>query len=300
MSFVNLHSHSHFSLLDGFGSPEAMIKRAKELGYPAQALTDHGVTYGLIDLYKAGQKHGVKPILGCEFYVSKRTMDDKEAKIDVKPYHLTVLAKNNAGYKNILKMTSEAHLRGFYYKPRIDYDLLEKHCEGLVILSGCMSAHLPRAILSENEEEIHGTIKRFIKMIGKENYFLEMQHNPYMEVQDIINSRLKKLAKEYDLQLVVTCDSHYPCLADKDVHDVLLCIQTGKTVSDENRMRYDGDYSIRDVEELRNAFPDCPEAISNTLKIAEMCNVDFNFGINLIPSFETPNGEPSEVYLRKL
>ncbi|PIR54749.1 DNA polymerase III subunit alpha [Candidatus Peregrinibacteria bacterium CG10_big_fil_rev_8_21_14_0_10_36_19] len=300
MSFVNLHAHSHYSLLDGFGSPESIILRSKELGYPAAALTDHGVTYGLVEFFKAGKKHGVKPILGCELYVATRTRFDKEAKVDVKPYHLTAIAKNNIGYENLLKLTTKAHLEGFYYKPRVDYGLLKTYSEGLIVLSGCLASHLSRAILSGNEEDIKKVIENHIEIFGKENYFLEMQDQPLIENQLIVNKRLKELAKEYGLGIVVSCDSHYARPSDKEVHDVLLCIQTGSTVHDEHRMRYTGDYSIREVEDLKKAFPDCPEAITNTLKIADMCNVDFEFGVNLIPSFNTPQNEDAAIYLRTL
>lgn len=298
--FVNLHGHSHYSLLDGFGSPSEIVKRAKELGYPAVALTDHGVTYGLIELYEAGKKQGIKPILGCEFYCANRSRHDKEAKIDVKPYHLTVLAKNNQGYKNLLKLTTLAHLEGFYYKPRVDYELLEQYSEGLIVLSGCMAAHLPRLILSENEEEVHKLIEKFIKIYGKENYFLEIQHNLRMEEQKIVNTRLKELAKQYDLGLVLTLDSHYPRPEDKEVHDILLCIQTGSTVDQENRMRYEGDFSLRAIDEIKEYYKDTPEVIENTLKIAEMCNVDFQFDQNLIPAFQTPDNKTAKEYLREL
>lgn len=300
MSYVNLHGHSHYSLLDGFGSPKEIVKRAKELGYPAAALTDHGVTYGLIELYEAAKEAGIIPVLGCEFYVAPRTRFDKDPKLDVKPYHLTILAENNEGYKNLLEMVSKAHLEGFYYRPRIDYGLLKAHSKGLIVLSGCLAAHLPRSILSGNEEEVHRVIKEHIDMFGKDSYFLEMQDHPLIENQQIVNARIKELAKEYGLGLVVTNDSHYPRPEDKDIHDVLLCIQTQANLSDENRMRYTGDFSIRAVEDLLKAFPDCPEAISNTVKIAERCKVEFDFDNNLIPSFATPQLEKPEVYLRML
>ncbi len=300
MTFVNLHAHSHYSMLDGFGSPEEIIKRAKELGYPAAGLTDHGVVFGLIEFYKAAKDHGIKPILGCELYIAPRTRFDKEANVDVKPYHLTTLAKNNVGYENLLKLVTKANLEGFYYKPRVDYGLLKAYSEGLIVLSGCLAAHLPRTILSGNEEEIHRVIEMYIEIFGKENYYLEMQDHPLMESQRLVNTRLKELAKQYDLKLVVTCDSHYPRSEDRDAHDILLCIQTQTTVSDENRMKYTGDFSIRNVEDLKVAFADCPEAISNTVEIAERCDVHFDFGVNLIPTFPTPQNEPADVYLRQL
>ncbi|MFH1284615.1 MAG: DNA polymerase III subunit alpha [Candidatus Peregrinibacteria bacterium] len=300
MSFVNLHTHSHYSLLDGFGSPRDIILRAKELGYPAVALTDHGVTYGLIEFYKEGKKEGIKPILGCEMYVAPRTRFDKEAKIDVKPYHLTVLAKNNEGYYNLLKLVTQANLEGFYYKARVDYGLLRAHSKGLIALSGCIVGHLPRMILSGNEEEIHKTIKQHIDIFGKENYFFEIQDHPLLENQEIVNNRILELSKEYGIDIVATNDTHYPRPEDSEVHDILLCIQTQSTVGMEDRMRYVGDFSIRDSEDIKAAFKNFPGAIENTLKVAEMCNVDFEFGNNLIPSFKTPQNEKPDVYLRQL
>lgn len=300
MSFVNLHCHSHYSLLDGFGSPEAIVLRAKELGCPAAALTDHGVTYGLVEFYKAAKKEGIKPILGCEVYIATRTRFDKEPRIDVKPYHLTLLAKDNEGYKNLLQLVTKANLEGFYYKPRVDYGLLKTYGKGLIALSGCLQGHLPRLILDENEEDLHDKIKEYIDIFGKDDFYLEMQDHPLLEDQEIVNERLKKLAKEYDLQLVATNDSHYPRPEDSEAHDILLCIQTGTTVNEENRMRYTGDFSIREVNDLKVAFSDTPEAIENTVKIAEKCNVTYEFDKFLIPSFDTPQNEDPHVYLRQL
>lgn len=300
MCFVNLHNHSHYSLLDGFGSPSDIVKRAKELNYPGAALTDHGVTHGLIELYKCGKKEGITPVLGCEVYIARRGLADKEAKVDVRPYHLTVLAQDNEGYENLLKMTTIAHLEGFYYKPRIDYELLKKHSAGLVILSGCFSAHLPRAILSNDEEEQKKVIEWHIDVFGKDRYFLEMQDHPLLESQAVINDGIRKLAKEYDLKTVVTNDSHYPCIEDKDAHDILLCIQTGAIASDPDRMKYTGDFSIRHIEDLRKAFPDDFDALDNSVRIAESCNVDLTFGENLIPAFKTPDGKSADQYLREL
>lgn len=300
MSFVNLHAHSHYSLLDGFGSPAEIVNRAKELGYPAAALTDHGVGYGLIEFYKAAKAAGIKPVLGCELYVANRTRFDKEARVDVKPYHLTTLAETNEGYRNLLMLITKSNLEGFYYKPRVDYGLMKVYSKGLIVLSGCIAGHLPRTILSGNEEEMHRLVENYIDIYGKDNFFLEMQDHPLLEQQGIVNKKLKELSKHYGLGLVVTCDSHYARTQDRDAHDILLCIQTGSIVSDENRMRYTGDFSIRDVKELREVFSDTPEAIENTVKIAERCNVDFTFGVNLLPSFITPNGETADDYLKFL
>jgi len=300
MSYVNLHVHSHFSLLDGFGSPMAIVKRAKELGSTAIALTDHGVTYGLLEFYKAANAEGIKPLLGCELYVAPRTRFDKDATLDRKSYHLTAFAKNNVGYQNLLKLISKANLEGFYYKPRVDYDLLREFGEGLVILSGCIAGHLPKAILSEDEDEIRRLVELHIDIFGKENYFLELQDHPLIEYQGIVNEKLKSLSKEYGLDLVATNDSHYPTPADSDVHDILLCIQTQTTIDDPNRMKYTGDFSMRTHEDMLNAFSDVPEAVANTVKIADMCNVSFDFGHNLIPSFETPDNILPEKHLLDL
>ena len=300
MSFVNLHGHSHYSLLDGFGSPKAIAQRAKELGYPAVALTDHGVTYGLIDLYKAGKELGIKAILGCELYVAPRSRHDKEAKIDNKPYHLTTIAYNMKGYENLLELVSKAHLEGFYYKPRVDYELLKEKSAGLIAMSGCLAAHLPRLILAENEEEIHKVVQTHIDIFGKENYFLEIQDNPLLAQQTKVNEKLRELAKQYDLEMVLTFDSHYPRIEDKEVHDILLCIQTQSTIHDENRMRYNGDYSLRDVKELREAYKEYPRVFENTIKIADRCEIEFDFDHNLIPSFDTPGKKAAEVYLKEL
>ncbi len=300
MSFVNLHAHSHYSLLDGYGSPKDMVKRCKELGYPAVALTDHGVTYGLVELFKAAKAEGIKPILGCELYVARRTRFDKDPKLDNKPYHLTVLAKNNQGYENLLKMVTEAHLEGFYYKPRVDYDLLKKNKEGLIVLSGCISAHIPRTILSGDENESKALIQEYIDTFGKDNFYLEVQDHPLFENQQIVNKKLKEYAKHFDLKLVATNDSHYPCAEDSDIHDIMVCIQTGTNVMDENRMKYTGDFSLRPVDELREVFKDFPGAIDNALEIADKCEIDFDFTTNLIPSYDTPNGEKADAYLKTL
>lgn len=300
MSFANLHGHSHYSMLDGFGSPKDIVLRAKELDYPAVALTDHGVTYGLIELYREGKANGVKPLLGCELYIAPRTRFDKDPKVDTHPFHLTVLAKNNVGYRNLLLLSTKAHLEGFYYKPRVDYGLLKAHSEGLIAMSGCLAANLPRAILSEDEQEIDRVIKLHLDIFSAENYFLEIQDHPLIESQGIVNKKIKELSKKYKIPMVLTNDSHYPRPQDSDAHDILLCIQTQTNVNDENRMKYTGDFSIRDIDDLKQAAKEFPGAIENTLKIAEMCEVDFAFGTNLIPSFPTPQNENPHNYLRKL
>lgn len=300
MSFVNLHAHSHYSLLDGFGTPKDIVLRSKELGYPACALTDHGVVYGLIEFYKAAKDAGVKPILGCEVYLAPRSRHDKEANIDNRPYHLTLLASSQIGYENLLKLTTLAHLEGFYYKPRIDYESLREHSEGLIALSGCLAGHLPRTILSGNEDEIVSVLKNYLDIFGSDRFFLEVQDHPLIDDQKIVNEKLKELADKFKIGLVATNDSHYPRAEDREIHDLLLCIQTQTNIHDANRFRYNDDYSIRPLEDLQIAFKDFPGAIENTVKIADMCSVDFEFGTNLIPSYKTPEDQTAYDYLRTL
>jgi DNA polymerase-3 subunit alpha len=300
MTYVNLHGHSHYSLLDGLGSPKRIVERAKELGMPAVAITDHGNMYGAIEFYQAAKEAGIKPIVGCEIYMAKRSRFDKEAQIDNKPYHLTLLVKDFKGYQNLMEIVTKAHLEGFYYKPRADYGLLKAHSEGLIALSGCLQANLPRAVLSGNLEEAEEVIKKHIEIFGKENYFLELQDHPFTEDQAIANEAIIKLAKKFKLGLVATNDSHYPRREDAEAHDVLICIQTQTTIADENRMKYLGDYSMREPADMEIAFKDVPEALENTLKIAEMCNLELDFGKNLIPAFKTPQNENPDIYLTQL
>lgn len=300
MSYVNLHGHSHYSLLDGLGSPAKHVERAIELGMPAIALTEHGNMYSAIEFYQAAKKAGVKPIVGCEIYVAPRTRFDKTPQVDTRPYHMSVLVKDYVGYLNLIEIVTKANLEGFYYKPRADYGLLKAHREGLVVMSGCLQGHLPRAILSGQADEPENVIKNCIEIFGKENYFLEVQDHPLNEEQAIVNEAVVKLAKKFDLPLVATNDSHYPRREDAEAQDILLCIQTGTIVSDTDRMRYVDDFSIRDTADMQKAFEHMPNALENTFKVAEKCNLELKFGQNLIPAFATPQNEDAKVYLRKL
>jgi len=300
MSYVNLHCHTHYSLLDGLGSPKKVIERAKELGMPACAITDHGNMCGAIEFYKAAKEAGIKPIIGCEIYVARRTRFDKTPQVDNRPYHLTLLAKNNEGYLNLLEINTKANLEGFYYKPRADYGLIKAHSEGLIALSGCLQGHLPRTILSGDHDEVEEIINKHVEIFGPDNYFLELQDRPFNEEQVIVNKEIKKLSQKFGIGLVATNDTHYPRRKDAEAHDVLLCIQTQTTVDDETRMKYHGDFSIREVDDMENSFKDTPEALENTIKIAEMCNLELEFNQNLIPAFATPQNEKPEIYLRQL
>jgi DNA polymerase III subunit alpha len=300
MSYVNLHCHTHYSLLDGLGSPKKVVERAKELGMPACAITDHGNMCGAVEFYKAAKTAGIKPIIGCEVYVARRTRFDKTPQVDNRPYHLTLLAKNNEGYKNLMEIVTKANLEGFYYKPRTDYGLIKAHKEGLIALSGCLQGHLSQMILSGNFDEAEDLIQEHVNIFGPDNYFLEIQDHEFNEDQPVVNKALKGFAKKFGIGLVATNDSHYPRRSDAEAHDVLLCIQMQTTVDDDSRMRYTDDFSIREVEDMKESFKDVPEALENTLKIAEMCNVELEFDQNLIPAFDTPQNEEPKIYLRQL
>ncbi len=300
MSFSNLHTHSHYSLLDGFGSPSALAKRASSLGYFGLALTDHGNTHGLIEFYKACLENNIKPILGCEIYVSPRSRFDKESSLDTKPFHLVLLAENNIGYKNILELVTIGNLEGFYYKPRIDFEVLEKHKEGLIGLSACLAGEIPRSIMKGDDKYVEEVIEKHLSIFGKNNFFLELQDHPLIEEQQIVNKKIIELSKKHNIGLVVTSDTHYPAPEDKEAHDVMLCIQTGKTIDDPDRMRYDGDFSLPKIDYLKEVFKEVPEAISNTVEISNRCNYEFQFGVNLIPSFDCPDNKSASDYLREL
>ena len=300
MSFVHLHSHSYYSLLDGLRSPDAMVEQAKAMGCPALAVTDHGVLYGAIDFYKAAKKTGIKPIIGCEMYVAQRTRFDKTAGIDNKPYHLTVLAKSYKGYQNLMQLVTKANLEGFYYKPRIDHALLGVYKEDLIILSGCLNGEISRAILDDNMTLARELVVKYRDMMGPDHYYLEIQDNPLLEQQAVVNKGLIELSAELGVPLVATGDSHYVKPEEHHSHDILLSIQTGTNIYDENRMKFSGDFSLRTPDHMKEAFAHVPEAITNTLKIAEMCDIEIPFHQNLLPDYATPNNEPADSYLRQL
>ena len=300
MSFVHLHSHSYYSLLDGLRSPDLMVERAKAMGCPALGLTDHGVLYGAIDFYKAAKKAGIKPIIGCEMYMAQRTRFDKTAGIDNKPFHVTVLTKSYKGYQNLMQLVTKANLEGFYYKPRIDHALLSVYKEDLIILSGCLNGEVSRAILSDDMKLAREVIQFYKDTMGPDHFYLEIQDNPLLEQQAVVNKALIALSKEMDVPLVATGDSHYVKPEEEHSHDILLSIQTGTNIYDENRMKFSGDFSLRTPEEMKEVFKDTPEAVTNTVKIADMCNIEIPFHQNLLPHYSTPNNEAPDVYLREL
>ena len=298
--FVHLHIHSEFSLLDGANRIKDLPVRAKELGMDAIAITDHGVMYGAIDFYKACKKEGVKPIIGCEVYVAPRTRFDKEPGIDNKYYHLILLAKNNQGYKNLSKLVSLGFVDGYYYKPRIDHDILEKYCEGIICLSACLAGEVNQALLNGNTEKAEQVALWHKKVFGGD-YYIEIQNNGIRE-QVLANQKLVQLARKLDIPLVATNDAHYLKREDAYNHEVLLCIQTGKRMSDEDRMKFDTEeLYVKSPEEMSEYFSAFPDAIENTVKIAEQCNVEFEFGHTILPNYDVPPEYPTHYdFLKEL
>lgn len=300
VDFVHLHNHTHYSLLDGLQKVPQMLDWVQELGQKSVAITDHGTLSGVIEFYKEAKKRDIKPIIGMEAYVSARKHTDKSTREDRTPYHLTLLATNEIGYKNLIKLSTIACLEGFYYKPRIDRDLIEQYHEGLIALTGCIGGEIGSNLLADNYEAAKTAAQWYSQVFGKDHYYLEMQPHVGWEPQDKVNAGLRKLSKELGLPLVVTGDAHYSTESQHYAHDILLCVQTGSTIEDPNRFKLDQDLSIHAGSEIAALFPDDPEAISNTVKIAEMCNVEIELGKILIPKFEVPEGDTEREYLRRL
>ena len=299
--FTHLHVHSHYSLLDGLPKIDELVSFAKGQGSSALALTDHGVLYGAIEFYQSCTKAGLKPIIGVEVYVAPNGHTEKRAKIDDQHYHLILLAKNNIGYQNLIKLVTISHLEGFYYRPRVDHDLLEKYHEGLICLSACLGGELPVAILNGNMAGAEAIAQWHKKTFGPDNYYLELQHHPSLPNQDIVNTELKKLAKKLDLPLVATNDSHYLRPEDADAQDILLCIHLKKQQQDTQRMDMRGtDLSLLSADDMATAFADVPEALSNTMKIAAACTIELQLGKVQLPEYAVPSGKTAEVYLRQL
>ena len=299
-NFVHLHIHSEYSLLDGANRIKDLPIRAKELGMDAIALTDHGSMFGTIDFYKACKANGIKPIIGCEVYVAPRSRKDKDPNLDARYNHLILLAKNNDGYKNLAKLVSLVYTEGFYYKPRIDKEALEQYHENLICCSACLAGEVNQAILKNNMEEAKKVALWFKKLFG-EDYYLEIQNNGIKE-QVLVNQKLIELSRELDIPLVATNDAHYLKREDAYNHEVLLCIQTGKKMSDEDRMKFETDeLYVKSPEEMSDYFKNVPEAIENTVKIAEKCNVEFEFGHTILPNYDVPEEfETHYDYLKKL
>ncbi len=301
MKFTNLHVHSHYSLLDGLPKINELVDFVKESGMDSVALTDHGVLYGAVEFFKAAKAKGIKPIIGCEVYQAFEKMEQKRPGVDDRRYHLLLLVKNEEGYKNLVKLVTKAHLGGFYYKPRIDMDLLAQHSAGLIGLTACIQGKVPQLILANRLEDAKKQALEYQKIFGKENFFLELQHHPNIPEQDKINKALINFSKELDMPLVATNDSHYLRKSDAEVQDILMLINTGADASDPERLTMmHEDFSIRTPEEMAELFKDTPEAIENTQKIANICNFQFELGKTKLPNFAVPDGKTPEQYLEEL
>ena len=301
MAFTHLHVHTEYSLLDGSNKIKEYVKRVKELGMDSAAITDHGVMYGVIDFYRAAREAGIKPILGCEVYVAPNSRFDKELTGgEDRYYHLVLLAENNTGYANLMKIVSRGFTEGYYYKPRVDMEVLQTYHEGIIALSACLAGEVQRYIVKGLHEEAKKAALKYEACFGKGNFFLEMQDHGIPE-QKLVNTELLKLSKETGIELVVTNDVHYTYKEDVDSHDILLCLQTGKKLADEDRMRYvGGQYYVKSEEEMKALFPYVWEAVENTQRIADRCHVEIEFGVTKLPKFEVPEGYDSWTYLNKL
>jgi len=299
-SFVHLHTHTVYSLLDGFSNIKKLVKRAKEMEMPALAITDHGTMFGVIEFYNAAKEAGIKPIIGVETYMAARRMNDRDSKLDKKSSHLLLLAENDIGYRNLLKITSAAQMEGFYYFPRIDHEFLADHSEGLIATSGCMSAEIPRQLMDEKPDEAVRRMNWFYDVFGPDRFYVELQQHNITELVDL-NKKLVELGAKYSAKFVATNDVHYIEPEDAQYQDILLAIQTGKLLSDPDRMRYDSQtFYLRSPQEMGRLFSEIPEALSNTLEIAERCEVDLGFKGYHLPEFSVPEGYTPESYLRHL
>ena len=301
MSFAHLHVHTEYSLLDGSNKIKEYVARVKELGMNSAAITDHGVMFGCIDFYKASKEAGIKPILGCEVYVAPGSRFDRETvKGEERYYHLVLLAENDLGYSNLTKIVSKGYVDGFYYKPRVDMEILQQYHEGIIALSACLAGEVPRYLVRNFYEEGKKAALRYQEIFGKGNFFLELQDHGIPE-QRLVNQQLMRMSQETGIELVATNDVHYTYESDADSHDILLCIQTGKKVSDEDRMRYEGgQYYVKSEEEMRSLFPYALQALENTQKIADRCEVNIEFGVTKLPRFDVPEGYTAWEYLNKL
>ncbi|MDR3207089.1 MAG: DNA polymerase III subunit alpha, partial [Oscillospiraceae bacterium] len=298
--FVHLHLHTEYSLLDGACRIDRLMDRLKDLGQDAVAITDHGVMYGVVEFYKAAKAAGIKPVIGCEVYVAPRRRTDKVHEFDSGPAHLILLCETETGYRNLCQLVSRAFIEGFYVKPRVDRELLAEYHEGLICLSACLSGELSRKLLRGEYEGAKETALWYRDTFGADNYFLELQDPGLTESREA-GAGLIRLSRETGIPLVVTNDAHYLTRADADTQDVLMCVQMGKTVDDPDRMKFDSQQLyVKSGAEMAQLFPDCPEAMTNTRRIADRCQVDFQFGVHHLPKFTLPKGKRSSaVYLRQ-
>ena len=298
LAFAHLHVHTEYSLLDGSNKIKEYVKRVKELGMNSAAITDHGVMFGVVDFYRVAREEGIKPILGCEVYVAPASRFDKEITGgEDRYYHLVLLAENQVGYENLMKIVSRGFTEGYYYRPRIDMEILRQYHEGIIALSACLAGEVSRNIAKGLYNEAAKAAKKYEECFGKGNFFLEIQDHG-IPLQQTVNMSLIKLSKELEIPLVATNDIHYTYAEDEKSHDVLLCVQTGKKVSDEDRMRYEGgQFFVKSEEEMRMLFPYAKEAVENSQKIADRCEVEIEFGVAKLPHYEVPKGFDSWSYL---
>ena len=303
MSFVHLHLHTEFSLLDGACRIKKLVERVKDLGQEAVAITDHGCMYGVIDFYRACKAAGIKPIIGCEVYVAPRgrTRFQKVHEYDAESRHLVLLCRNEEGYRNLSYMVSKAYLEGFYIKPRIDMDLLRAHTAGLIACSACLGGEIPQLLLAGDYDKAREAALEMRTLFGEDGYYLELQDHG-IKAQKQVNRDLIRLSEETGIPLIVTNDAHYLRREDAEMQDILMCIQTGKTLDEPNRMRFETrEFFVKSEEEMAALFPDHPEAIANTAKIAELCNLEFEFGKYHLPLFQLPEGwTDGDAYFEKL
>ena len=298
--FTHLHTHTEYSLLDGAAGIKKLIARVKELGMTSCAITDHGVMYGVVDFYREALSQGIKPVIGCEVYMAPRSRFDKVHEYDSKYSHLILLCENQTGYQNLIKIVSKGFTEGYYYKPRIDFELLSQHSEGLIALSACLAGEIPKALLAEDYEKAKEIGQKYVDLFGKDNFFIELQDHSLAD-QKKVNPQLVRLAKELGVGVVATNDIHYITREDAKYQDVLMCIQMQKTIEDEDRMSFETDeFYVKSPEEMAERFAFCPEAIENTGKIAERCNVEFDFNTRHLPSYDVPDGKTAWEYLNEL
>ncbi len=299
--FTHLHVHTQYSLLDGLPKIPALLDRAKELGMDSLAITDHGVMYGVVEFYKEAVKRNIKPIIGCEVYVANNRMTDKRPNIDDKRYHLILLAKNEIGYKNLVKLVTKAHLEGFYYKPRVDKELLVELHEGLIALSACLQGEVPRLAVFKKSKEAEEAALKYQEIFGKGNFYLELQYHKNIKEQKVANEALIEISKKTDIPLIATQDLHYINPEDADAQDILMLINTGADANDPERlsMKQD-DFSMTSPEKMAEYFKDTPEAIANTQKVADLCNFQLELGKTKLPVFEVPENKTADQYLKDL
>jgi len=301
--FVHLHCHTEYSLLDGLGKIPDLLRRTRELGMDALAITDHGAMYGVVKFFLKAKEEGVKPIIGVEAYQAGRSRFDKQQGIDSDQYHLVLLAKNNVGYQNLMKLVTHAQLEGFYYKPRIDMQILRDYSEGLICLTGCLNGEIPRLLATSQEQEAEKRIKEFMEIFPKDHFYLELQMHPKIKEQEIVNAKLILLSRKFGIPLVATNDIHYINKDDAQAQEILLCVQTQRTILESNRplsMISSPDFYLKSQEEMKGMFIQYPEAIENTVKIAQMCNVEIELGKWILPHFDVPEGETPDTYIKKL